>query len=631
MFFNYKTPDHYPNTISKEELEKIKSAKLYDGYTYEGLKKVSKELTIIVDRVNQNEETKYVPYFANPRYIISNTGMVYDRAREHFIGPTRRDGDVYNSYMVHHIEGVGNKYLHQLVAESFLKDGRDPSKEVNHDSGNKYDNRVCNLEMMTHEENVAHAVEHGLYKRKNTINDESLNDAERVHTKGEIIRICQLIIEGKSNREIAETIMKEFGLSDYTEGYVRIIRYCSPIYQPKEWEIVKQYKDQFPDNGKRRYSEEDIENMCKLLSENKDPKEIAEILDLEDTKEFRATLSNLRSRNIYDHITAKYPNIGLKNKRKFTDDEATTIYLLAHKGYKSPEIAKELGIEKSPSFATIVNQIKTGKSFSHIHEKYKDIIDKVPGYQRFSDDQIESICMAMAKGLRGKEVAEAVGMEYSPKFLQTICDLKSGRIYPAIAMKYGLVKEKGFDPDLAHTVCKMLQDRISVLDISKKLGVNHSKIRRLVEGMRAGAIFKDIYSQYDDRPATNKLTTEQVEKIYLLSTKGFKPAVIAEKLGIQMSRSFASTVSNIRSGKAYSDITKKYDYLEMPKFTSANHPSYITLEQAEKIYLLYHNGTTPSEIAFILNMEYTPTFTSAVHRIKNGKMYPEIHAKYNKG
>jgi uncharacterized protein YerC len=238
--------------------------------------------------------------------------------------------------------------------------------------------------------------------------------------------------------------------------------------------------------------------------------------------------------------------------------------------------------------------------------------------------------MAMVRGLRGKKVAEAVGMEYTPKFLQTICDLKSGRIYPAIAMKYGLVKEKGFDPDLAHTVCKMLQDRISVTDISRKLGINHSKIRRLVEEMRAGAIFKDIYSQYDDEPAVNKLTTEQVEKIYLLSAKGLKPVDIAEKLGIPMSKSFTSTVHRIRSGKSYTDITKKYDYLEMPKFRTTD-PSYITLEQAEKIYLLYHDGTTPREIASILNMEYTPTFKSAVHRIKNGKMYPEIHAKYNKG
>lgn len=59
--------------------------------------------------------------------------------------------------------------VHRLVAAAFVGELPD-NMEVNHDNGNKKDNRASNLEIVSRQENIDHAVATGLINNKGTRN-----------------------------------------------------------------------------------------------------------------------------------------------------------------------------------------------------------------------------------------------------------------------------------------------------------------------------------------------------------------------------------------------------------------------------------------------------------------------------
>ena len=54
-------------------------------------------------------------------------------------------------------------FVHKLVALAFW--GEHKGQEVNHINADKSDNRLCNLEIVTHRDNMKHAGAYGLMKR----------------------------------------------------------------------------------------------------------------------------------------------------------------------------------------------------------------------------------------------------------------------------------------------------------------------------------------------------------------------------------------------------------------------------------------------------------------------------------
>lgn len=86
---------------------------------------------------------------------VSNTGLIKS-------GPLTTDGHLKKEY-----RRFGGYSVHRLVAEAFL--GLPPDNEkivVNHKNGNKEDNRVENLEWISHAENNQHASDNGLRKKR---------------------------------------------------------------------------------------------------------------------------------------------------------------------------------------------------------------------------------------------------------------------------------------------------------------------------------------------------------------------------------------------------------------------------------------------------------------------------------
>ena len=107
-------------------------------------------------------------------YMVSNLGRVksLDRTVWRINGETEYQSTLKGVMIKPVDNGAGyfhcglsgkNKYIHRLVAESFLPND-DDLEYVNHKDGNKANNNINNLEWTTHKDNIHHAYHNGLMK-----------------------------------------------------------------------------------------------------------------------------------------------------------------------------------------------------------------------------------------------------------------------------------------------------------------------------------------------------------------------------------------------------------------------------------------------------------------------------------
>lgn len=109
-----------------------------------------------------------------------------------------------------------SRAVHQLVAEAFLE--QKPGYEVNHINGEKSDNRVDNLEMITRAENMAHAREMGL----------TAKGEEHGLAKITEVDVLQIRAARKAGKKL-KSIAIEFGISREHAGAIASGKYWSHL------------------------------------------------------------------------------------------------------------------------------------------------------------------------------------------------------------------------------------------------------------------------------------------------------------------------------------------------------------------------------------------------------------------
>lgn len=130
--------------------------KLEDGGTYRGFR---------WERVHQEEESKIID-IPNERWLpvkykkmetnyeVSNAGRVRNKSTKYILAGCLRTG--YLSVNLH-LNKQRTLNIHRLVAEAFLT-GNNKGRVVNHRDRNRLNNSVDNLEWVTMQANIAHAV-----------------------------------------------------------------------------------------------------------------------------------------------------------------------------------------------------------------------------------------------------------------------------------------------------------------------------------------------------------------------------------------------------------------------------------------------------------------------------------------
>lgn len=153
------------------------------------------------------EEWKIIERFEG-RYEISNTGKIKSNFKGERILKTSINKYGYERLTVSYRDKIHSLLIHQEVAKAFILNPEN-KETVNHIDGNKFNNHSANLEWMTHEENMKHGYETGLFKNINLNRVFTINKSgEQVFTlkdlsiKTEInyTTLCQIVREGRSHR-----------------------------------------------------------------------------------------------------------------------------------------------------------------------------------------------------------------------------------------------------------------------------------------------------------------------------------------------------------------------------------------------------------------------------------------------
>ena len=302
-------------------------------------------------------DIKWKPVFVNgiqTKYEVSSCGMIKSLYLNIILQPCL-DGDGYPQVNIYVNGKRYCKKVHRLVAETFIPNP-DNKPEVNHKDGNKENNDISNLEWVTNQENIDHAVRTGLRHYKN-----ALNGGKHKYEIDVVHKICRMLEDNKIlQKDISQILNVPKNL-------------VSSIKQRKIWlSISCQYnipkasnKGEMHVNSK--YTNDQIHNVCKML-ENLNNKGV----DIsKETGVDCHTICSIRKKRLWTDISSNYDIKDIdrrfsNNQNHYTDDqiEETCKYIQEGK-LTAKQISDITGVKPS-----VVYNIKCYKAWNHISSKY---------------------------------------------------------------------------------------------------------------------------------------------------------------------------------------------------------------------------------------------------------------------
>lgn len=99
---------------------------------------------------------------SNKRYKVTKDGKVFDTFRNTFMCEYNNGNGYFAVKLMSENRKRKQHYVHRLVAETYL--GYAENLDINHIDGNKSNNCLSNLEIVSHRENMQHAFDKRLLK-----------------------------------------------------------------------------------------------------------------------------------------------------------------------------------------------------------------------------------------------------------------------------------------------------------------------------------------------------------------------------------------------------------------------------------------------------------------------------------
>lgn len=136
-------------------------------------------------------------YVLKYNYYITDDGQVWSELSNRFLS-TSLDKDGYEKVRLMSVDNQRHRYsIHRIVLENFFPVIDMEILQVNHKDGNKLNNSLLNLEWVTCQENIIHAINNNLRA--------TVNGSAKL-TEKEVLEIIKLLLSKQfTNKQIAQS------------------------------------------------------------------------------------------------------------------------------------------------------------------------------------------------------------------------------------------------------------------------------------------------------------------------------------------------------------------------------------------------------------------------------------------